>query len=404
MKSQKQKNNAKNSPSIHSSEHPVQERDDDDAFEVTFGLFTFRPTPPKKRIPNRGGNFHRSTSHPSIDRAAVAALRAELPPDVLRRIEATGELADDVFLAKWIKTRGADAAAQMIEAHANWRETFVGTIDGQTKITESSIAAELEAKKIFLQGIDVNGSPVLLFISRRHTAGVHPAEDTLRLLVYAIDAACAAAANPDRKICCIFDLSNVKLRNLDINFLRGMFGLFQSHFPETLQKLYFLDAPTLFWGVWRCVVPFINPNTRSKIVFLSKEEGQRQLVQEIGGSSILPKDIGGSAVSGYIPIEEAVAMMRQGRKLPSAVAAALLDGGGATTVSSSYSEPDGSVSSSKYKYTFSRNNRKSVSNLFLSGRRSVKVVLPLLLFFVLQVWLLSVLVSKKFGSSSKAFV
>ena len=32
-----------------------------------------------------------------------------------------------------------------------------------------------------------------------------------------------------------------------------MFELLQSHYPERLHALWFLNAPFIFWGVWRMV-------------------------------------------------------------------------------------------------------------------------------------------------------
>lgn len=51
----------------------------------------------------------------------------------------------------------------------------------------------------------------------------------------------------------------------------------QGHFPERLSQLWFLNAPFIFWGLWRLVSPFIEPATRDKIVFLSGAERAARL-------------------------------------------------------------------------------------------------------------------------------
>lgn len=48
--------------------------------------------------------------------------------------------------------------------------------------------------------------------------------------------------------------------------------MLQQHFPESLSELWFLNAPFIFWGLWRVVKPFIQPGTRDKIRFLSGSE------------------------------------------------------------------------------------------------------------------------------------
>lgn len=35
--------------------------------------------------------------------------------------------------------------------------------------------------------------------------------------------------------------------------LQAIFELLQSHYPERLSALWFLNAPFIFWGVWRLV-------------------------------------------------------------------------------------------------------------------------------------------------------
>jgi hypothetical protein len=42
-----------------------------------------------------------------------------------------------------------------------------------------------------------------------------------------------------------------------------------------------LNAPSIFWGAWKMVQPFIDPVTRQKLVFLSASE-LHVLHQEVG--------------------------------------------------------------------------------------------------------------------------
>ena len=59
--------------------------------------------------------------------------------------------------------------------------------------------------------------------------------------------------------CCDRDLSTATLhaglrtRNLDVKALQAVFELLQAHYPERLHALWFLNAPFIFWGVWRMV-------------------------------------------------------------------------------------------------------------------------------------------------------
>jgi CRAL/TRIO domain len=57
--------------------------------------------------------------------------------------------------------------------------------------------------------------------------------------------------------------------------------LLQGQFPERLSQLWFLNAPFIFWGLWRIVSPFIEVATREKIVFLSGAERAARLQEAI---------------------------------------------------------------------------------------------------------------------------
>lgn len=180
---------------------------------------------------------------------AVARLRAELAqrdPRLGERLAACGEPLDDACLARWLAARGGSAAAASagIAAHAAWREGFVGAGSGG-RIQEGSMAEELAARKVFLQGPDAAGCPVVvvqaarwgvpgprvlhaagragrrrrspspsaaapLARSHRHDMGRRDLRQTKRLIAYTLDSASATAdpaRNPWGRICCLFDLA-----------------------------------------------------------------------------------------------------------------------------------------------------------------------------------------------------
>lgn len=67
------------------------------------------------------------------------------------------------------------------------------------------------------------------------------------------------------------------MKNLDVGALQAVFEVLQQHYPERLGELWFLNAPFIFWGLWRVVSPFIHQATKEKIKFLSGKERERML-------------------------------------------------------------------------------------------------------------------------------
>lgn len=65
-----------------------------------------------------------------------------------------------------------------------------------------------------------------------------------------------------------------------------------------------MNAPFIFWGAWRVVAPFINPNTRGKIRFINTS-GDCSSLKEVVPLDVLPKCYGGD--NELIPIELAAA-------------------------------------------------------------------------------------------------
>lgn len=76
------------------------------------------------------------------------------------------------------------------------------------------------------------------------------------------------AANADGKMCVLVDMRNVGYANLDAAVLRVAFAVLQNYYPERMHAVWFYDAPTIFWGTWKLVSPFLDPATRQKVHFV----------------------------------------------------------------------------------------------------------------------------------------
>ncbi|KAL4437423.1 hypothetical protein ABPG75_004562 [Micractinium tetrahymenae] len=277
--------------------------------------------------------------------AALQAALAERAPEAVQQLAAAGEPVDAAFYARWLKARGGCvmAAAAGIAAHAAWRIDFLARAaaaipaggpsassssssgaDGSAGVPEAAIADELAARKALLQGLDTHGCPVIVVQASRHDMGRRDLAQTKRLIVFVLDTACASAdprRNPAGQISCLFDLSGLRPRNLDARALLAIFELLQNHYPERLNSLYFLNAPLLFWGVWRIVSPFVHAATRRKIHFIGGAAGRRQLLDRIP-PEVLPAQYGGTAE--LVPIDAAAAAWRRQQQQAAQAAAEAL--------------------------------------------------------------------------------
>ena len=128
------------------------------------------------------------------------------------------------------------------------------------------------------------------------------------MVAHALDSACrlcetidygnaeAGGPNPFHAVCCVFDMAGLRVGDLDLCVLRALFDTLQSQYPNILSRLFFVDAPFFFRGTWRCLSPFIKPETKAKITFASGSAGKETLRQELG-YNILPTELTGSSGS-----------------------------------------------------------------------------------------------------------
>jgi hypothetical protein len=82
----------------------------------------------------------------------------------------------------------------------------------------------------------------------------------------------------------IVDMKNLSLMSLAKGKVRE-FGerltrIAQSHFPETLGQLFFVNAPTFFSIIWSIIKPWLNEHTRKRITILSSN-GHQELAKVV---------------------------------------------------------------------------------------------------------------------------
>lgn len=224
---------------------------------------------------------------------AMEEVRSLLPEVVHQQLIAGGEQGlTEQTLRRWTVARKMNArlAAADLTAHAAWRAAWAP----QGRILEAEIGADLQQDKLFLQGTDKQGRGIIILQARKHTLSESSAQQ--RYICYVLDGAIAlanTASNPDAKVVAIFELLGISLANCDAVGLKNIFSLLNSHYVERLSTLYMRGAPSIFWGLWSVVSPFIDPVTRKKVVFVAA--GDNQTLLDACGPEVLPPHLGGTA-------------------------------------------------------------------------------------------------------------
>ncbi|KAH9070050.1 hypothetical protein Ae201684P_002422 [Aphanomyces euteiches] len=95
------------------------------------------------------------------------------------------------------------------------------------------------------------------------------------------------------KMTVIYDLENVGMhtfKKVVFDFVKQTSAI--DHYPDTLSKVFIVNAPFFFFTTWKLVEVFLNPTTRKKIHFLGSGF-KKELVKHIDPVH-LPKWLGGS--------------------------------------------------------------------------------------------------------------
>ncbi|EPS64741.1 hypothetical protein M569_10040, partial [Genlisea aurea] len=208
---------------------------------------------------------------------------------------------DDSTLGRFLRARDLDVekASAMFLKYRRWRSSFVpdGTID------ESQIQNEIAQNKMFCQGKDKNGCPVAVVLGSRHFARKQGVDEFKRFLVFALDKLCSSRVpEGQEKFTIIGDLQGFGYKNSDFHGYIAAISILQDFYPERLGRVFVVRAPFIFTALWKIICPFIDQNTKKKIVFVESDKLEATLSEDIDESQ-LPEMYGGNLQ--LVPIHNA---------------------------------------------------------------------------------------------------
>ena len=88
----------------------------------------------------------------------------------------------------------------------------------------------------------------------------------------------------------IFDLNDAGYSSLDISSIKHMISCFQNNYPESLHRCYVLNAPWIFWALWKLISPLLDPVVAAKITFVKRTEDLLTYIDEANiPSTVLSK-------------------------------------------------------------------------------------------------------------------
>ncbi|XP_057493913.1 uncharacterized protein LOC130779329 [Actinidia eriantha] len=197
---------------------------------------------------------------------------------------------DDLMIRRFLRARDLDIekGSTLLLKYLNWRREFVPN----GSISASEISSDLAQDKLFMQGVDKMGHPIVVGFGGRHKPSKRSLEDFKRFVVYSLDKICARMPRGQEKFLYIGDFEGWGYTNSDVRGYLAALSILQDCYPERLGKLFVVHVPYIFMTAWKAVYPFIDKKTKRKIIFVENKELRQTLLADIDESQ-LPEMYGG---------------------------------------------------------------------------------------------------------------
>ncbi|XP_024381033.1 uncharacterized protein [Physcomitrium patens] len=206
---------------------------------------------------------------------------------------------DEATLRRFLRARSwkLSKAVKMFVDHQKWRRSFLPL----GYIPQEEIKNELDAEKVFLQGSDIKGRPIVVLMAAKHEASKRNFDEFKRFCVFSFDTLVGSMKPGNETFTVILDLKGLAFKNVDVRGWISIFDFLQAYYPERLGRLFIIHVPKVFWGAWKLVYPFIDKVTREKIAFVEDKQLESRLRDEIEQDQI--PDIYGGALA-LVPIQK----------------------------------------------------------------------------------------------------
>ncbi|XP_028785216.1 phosphatidylinositol transfer protein 3 [Neltuma alba] len=207
--------------------------------------------------------------------------------------------ADDLMIRRFLRARDLDIekASAMFLKFLKWRRSFVPN----GFVSESEIPNELAHEKVYVQGVDKLGRPIIVAFGAKHYQNPDGVDEFRRLVTYILEKVCSRIPPGQEKFVAIADLKGWRYANSDVRGYLAALSILQDYYPERLGKLFIVHASSIFMTVWKMIYPFIDNKTKKKITFVEKSKIKSTLMEEIDESQI-PETYGGQLP--LVPIQD----------------------------------------------------------------------------------------------------
>jgi hypothetical protein len=138
--------------------------------------------------------------------------------------------------------------------------------------------------KAYARGYDKKGRAI--YVMNMHKCTKFDTHYYMAFHFYLMDRALAATERKtngkEDQIVVVFDYSKYTLKNtVPLGLAKRSIYIYAHHYPEVLHTAFLLDTPLLFRAFRMVIRPFLDPDTKKKIRFVTGDADKRQVLGEV---------------------------------------------------------------------------------------------------------------------------
>uniref|UniRef100_A0A7S2R4C5 CRAL-TRIO domain-containing protein n=1 Tax=Rhizochromulina marina TaxID=1034831 RepID=A0A7S2R4C5_9STRA len=216
--------------------------------------------------------FMKGKMEPEELRARLGVLQAKYP-----------DVAPGILWRFLLGRKGVVEKAQaMFEEHLVWKAAHI-------PVDFRSCRDELEKKKLYFNGEDVDGNPVLYFRSSKQDPQTRDIDASMRMVVYTLESKFNSLPETGQ-ITVFIDREGATKKNFDPELLKLIASSLGNNYPERMARTVVYPTGLVFRGIWMIAKMFLDPVTAKKVHLCGSIE---DVTQHIAPAN-LPRRMGGT--------------------------------------------------------------------------------------------------------------
>jgi hypothetical protein len=174
------------------------------------------------------------------------------------------EKLSDITILRFYRGRKSDIdkTYDSIIMYLGWRKQH--NVDN---INADIVKMELDSGKVILAGKDHYGRPCVNVLVRKHRKDQRDLETMRNFIIYLMEEIVKSMIPDDQKMVIVFDMHDFGLACMDFEVVKILIDVLQFNYPETLSCALVLNSPFIFSACWAVIRPWLDPDTRAKVMF-----------------------------------------------------------------------------------------------------------------------------------------